>query len=203
MSLSSQINPLELEIPTRTESSQVLLRCYVPADAEQVLAFLRANADLLKRDFPALSDYVARSDNNTTLLYDYERLWKKREAFHYAIWDKDAQAYAGEASLRNIEWAVPKGEVSYLVGAAFSGRGIASEAVLLLSSLAFTDLRMEKLQIRCDAENLVSQRVAEHCGFNIEGVLRNDMRSPADNTLRTVIYYGMTAEDFRSMQTKL
>lgn len=196
--MNPHVNPLQMDIPTRVESGKVLLRSYTQLDAKELSAFLEENRSMLEREFPSMVSFTARESNGDRLIHEYSRLWAKREAFHFGIWEKNVQAFAGEISLRGIDWSVPKAEVNYVVGKPFAGKKIATESLALLSSMAFTHLHMEKLQIRCEVENIASQRVAEHCGFKLEGVLRNDMRLPPEGKLLTIVYYGLTAQDFRA-----
>ncbi len=53
------------------------------------------------------------------------------------------------------------------------GRGLTGRAVLLVSRWSFDELGCERLQLRADADNVASQRVAEKTGFTREGVLRS------------------------------
>ena len=65
------------------------------------------------------------------------------------------------------------GEVGYWLRSEARGRGLTSCAVRLVSRWSFEALGCERLQLRADAENVASQRVAEKTGFTREGVLRS------------------------------
>ena len=65
------------------------------------------------------------------------------------------------------------GEVGYWLRSEARGRGLTGRAVRLVSRWSFEELRCERLQLRADADNLASQRVAEKAGFTREGVLRS------------------------------
>jgi len=65
------------------------------------------------------------------------------------------------------------GEVGYWSRSEARGRGLTSCAVRLVSRWSFEALGCERLQLRVDAENVASQRVAEKTGFTREGVLRS------------------------------
>jgi RimJ/RimL family protein N-acetyltransferase len=65
------------------------------------------------------------------------------------------------------------GEVGYWLRADARGRGLTARAVRLVSRWAFDELGCERLQLRADADNVGSQRVAEKAGFTREGVLRS------------------------------
>jgi RimJ/RimL family protein N-acetyltransferase len=64
-------------------------------------------------------------------------------------------------------------EVGYWVGEEARGRGVATVATRLAAEWAFeADPELARLQLRADAENVASNRVAEKAGFTREGVLR-------------------------------
>jgi RimJ/RimL family protein N-acetyltransferase len=65
------------------------------------------------------------------------------------------------------------GEVGYWLRLEARGRGLTSRAVRLVSRWSFEALGCERLQLRADADNVASQRVAEKTGFTREGVLRS------------------------------
>ena len=67
---------------------------------------------------------------------------------------------------------------------------------------AFEMLALRKLQVRCAAENVRSQRVGESCGFKVEGVLRNDFVIADGRTLIDIVYSGMTDSDYRTLRVK-
>ncbi|MFG6486840.1 GNAT family N-acetyltransferase [Roseateles sp. BYS78W] len=80
----------------------------------------------------------------------------------------------GGTGLHRIDWAVRRFEVGYWIRPEAAGQGHASEAVRLLTALAFGTLEARRVEIRCDARNLKSRAVAERCGFELEGILRRD-----------------------------
>jgi RimJ/RimL family protein N-acetyltransferase len=64
------------------------------------------------------------------------------------------------------------GEIAYIVAPAARGRGIATEAVRLLSLWALADLGLQRLQLTIRPGNASSTRVAEKAGYRLEGTLR-------------------------------
>jgi RimJ/RimL family protein N-acetyltransferase len=65
------------------------------------------------------------------------------------------------------------GEVGYWLRSEARGRGLTGRAVRLLSRWSFEELDCERLQLRADADNVASQRVAQKAGFTREAVLRS------------------------------
>lgn len=64
-------------------------------------------------------------------------------------------------------------ELSYqLYDAKFAGRGYTSEAVQLMVEYLFGAKKPDRIQLVIVPENLASRRIAEKCGFTLEGTAR-------------------------------
>lgn len=64
-------------------------------------------------------------------------------------------------------------ELGYVVAPAARGRGVAREALRLLTDWAFAELGALRIELLISVANAASQRVAERCGYVREGVLRS------------------------------
>ena len=65
-----------------------------------------------------------------------------------------------------------RGSVGYWLLEDARGEGRAARAVRLMASWALPEMRLGRLQLHTDPENVASQRVAESAGFTREGVFR-------------------------------
>lgn len=79
----------------------------------------------------------------------------------------------GSTGFHRLKWSVPRFEIGYWLRTSATGKGYASQAVRALSRVAFEQLGVRRLDIRCSDRNLASARVAERCGYRLEGVLKN------------------------------
>lgn len=168
-------DPLLLDIPERLDGERtVLLAPRAGLGAEmavvitQALAHLRPwmpwaqdapsaeSAELVVRRMQA--DFIARRD----LCF---QIYARRP-------DGSAGRLLGGTGLHRIDWVVRKFEIGYWIRPEAAGQGHVSEAVRLLSVLAFGPLDARRVEIRCDTRNARSRAVAERCGFELEGVLR-------------------------------
>lgn len=98
----------------------------------------------------------------------------------------------GGTGLHRMDWAVRRFEIGYWIRPEAAGQGHVSEAVRLLTALAFDRLAARRLEIRCDALNLRSRAVAERCGFELEGVLRRDALGVDGTPRDTAVYARVT-----------
>jgi len=68
--------------------------------------------------------------------------------------------------------SIPSGsgfaQIDYMLGNAYRGRGLATEAVRAVASHLFRDLNVERVRISLDAENSSSCAVAERLGFTVQ-----------------------------------
>jgi RimJ/RimL family protein N-acetyltransferase len=71
--------------------------------------------------------------------------------------------------------AMRTGHIGYWVARDARGKGVCTHALRLLSRWAVTDLRLGRLELITDPDNVASQRVAEKAGFRREAVLRSHL----------------------------
>jgi RimJ/RimL family protein N-acetyltransferase len=98
-----------------------------------------------------------------------------KEAF--AVLDA-AGAFCGVALAVEIDRAAAEAELGYLTVPAARGRGIATAALARLTRWALDDQALERVTLIIDSGNLGSRRVAERCGYVLDGVLRNAYVKP-------------------------
>ena len=104
--------------------------------------------------------------------------------------------FVGSSGLHRGDWAVPKFEIGYWCRTRFEGQGYITEAVRGITRFAFETLGINRLEIRCDALNLRSRRVAERAGYCLEAELRHDAVTP-DGALRNTLIFALLAEEYR------
>ena len=102
--------------------------------------------------------------------YEEGRADGTREAF--AIHGDDG-AFLGLALAVEIDREGAEVELGYIVAAHARGRGVATEALRLLTAWALEELGSQRVALLIDVLNGPSLRVAERCGYVREGVLRS------------------------------
>lgn len=112
--------------------------------------------------------------------------------FEAGIWFEDQ--LAGCVRYNYIDWTHKNTEFGYWLGAAFQGHGLATKACRALVDHSFTELGLNRVEIRCMSENLRSRRVPERLGFIQEGVVRQ-VRWRLDH-FDDHIVYGLLASEW-------
>ena len=64
------------------------------------------------------------------------------------------------------------GEISYWLAQKYTGRGIMTRALNLMTEIGFKKMGLNRIQLTLDVDNAASDAVARRCGFQLDGVLR-------------------------------
>jgi ribosomal-protein-alanine N-acetyltransferase len=141
-----------------------------------------------ERDVPALVECIDADEEITrwmdaipqpylgaeahTWVEQASSFWRTGTSAPFAVTDSETGDVLGGVG---FGWVGEErvGEVGYWLRSEARGRGLTARAVCLVSRWAFLELDCERLQLRADADNVASQRVAEKAGFTREGVLRS------------------------------
>ena len=102
----------------------------------------------------------------------YVRGWEDGSRAGFAIRRLDGQ-FLGLAGFVQLDRDASEGELGYVVAPEARGRGVATEAVNLLTRWGFDELGLERITLLIDVANAASERIAERCGYTREGTLRS------------------------------
>lgn len=86
-----------------------------------------------------------------------------------------------------------RGEAFYWLDQRFRGQGIASEALNLITDWAFAEHGLARIHLVTHLANPASQRVAQRCGYQREGVLR--AWEPINNDQPDVVMWSRLSTD--------
>jgi RimJ/RimL family protein N-acetyltransferase len=111
-----------------------------------------------------------------------------------AVADADGRA-AGAIGLNGIDRVQSVATVGYWLSADARGRGTMTIALRLLARWALGGLGLARLELLTDPENHASRRVAERCGFLLEGHLRSHLVIRHSGERRDSLVYGLLADD--------
>jgi [ribosomal protein S5]-alanine N-acetyltransferase len=182
-------------IPQVLTSPNVILRRYQTGEGAMVYRLAARNIHRLIDHFPKTVAQLTDEKRGELFVRNKIAEWNAQKGYVFGMWEASGQHYIGQISAKNIDWEIPRAELSYYIDEAYEGKGMVKEALLLIIRFCFDYLHTQKLFIRTTPTNTRSGKLAENCGFRKEGIIRNDFVK-YDKTLSDVVYYGMTAEDF-------
>ena len=185
------IDPLLIHVPERIVTERLIVRCAQPGDGGALNAAVCDSLDAL-RPYVPWADAVPTLADSESVCRKAQARFRLREDLMMLIFERGAGGTEGEllgsTGLHRMDWKARRFEIGYWRRTGREGRGIATEAVNALARLAFDELRAQRVELRIDNVNRASWRVAERCGFTLEGVMRSESLAP-DGTLRDMRVY--------------
>jgi RimJ/RimL family protein N-acetyltransferase len=180
--------PELLEIPDIIETERLVIRSPMPGDGPAV------NEAILET-WEALHHWMPWARERPTVQETEERARQARSNFvsrldlpMFMFLREQPTVAVGGTGLHRMDWTVPRFEIGYWVRRSFEGEGYVSEAVRALTRLAFGTLGANRIELHFSHRNVRSRRVAERCGFVLEGRQRNQRREPTGELRDTLVY---------------
>ncbi|MES2101487.1 MAG: GNAT family N-acetyltransferase [Pseudomonadota bacterium] len=183
-------DPLLLDLPTRIDTERLLMRPPQAGDGPQFFEALSESLVEMRRFLSALPWIAAEPNLEAAELYcrNGQANFVARKDLPFFLFERATGELVGATGLHRTVWATPKTEVGYWVRSSRSGRGLIAEAVEATTQYAFRHIGAVRVELITDEANLASRKVADRCGFVLEGTLRHDHKAP-DGSLRNTCVY--------------
>lgn len=174
----------------------IKIRLLTKEDTPQIYRLIESNRDRLRRYFPKTTGAIR--DLNTAQLFVEQKMQQalRKELFFFVILYIENEII-GNVTIKNIDWTVPKCELSYFIDQAYEGKGYTSRVMPEIVKHCFEELGMEKLYLRIATENIASKSIAQKNGFIQEGLMRNEYRT-GEGALIDIAYYGLLSSESAS-----
>ena len=141
------------------------------------------------------SKQTQRTEDSLKYLFDKEEKTIQGEQIEYGLFLNSV--YIGNISIFDIHKENKSAEIGYWLSSVNTKKGYMSEAVKILEKEAFENLCLNRIQIKCDAENIASIGVAKKCGFTYEGTLMEDTFSNYFNGFRNTMVFSKLKSTYR------
>ena len=150
--------------PPVLRDGALVLRAHRPEDVEGIVERCQDPGSVLNTTIP----HPYGTEDAHEFLATVDRWWQDDAAAELVV-ELDGR-HAGGLSLRLEEgaWA----EVGYMLSPWARGRGVMTRAVRLALGWGFDELGLAGVHWRARVGNDASRRVAERCGFAVEGTVR-------------------------------
>lgn len=190
-------SPVLVYIPEELRGPRVLLRPYRPDDAPLFWEAVAESRDHLAPWLPWVNLYKSVDDAREFMIRA-RAWWMLRRDLIVGIFDLEGRRLLGGSGLHRMDWEIRAFEIGYWIRRTAQGRGYVTEAVQLLTRMAFETLEANRVEIRMDPRNEPSRRVPERLGFVLEGTLRacapDSGGKPSDRHV-----YALTRDDYRRL----
>lgn len=140
---------------------------------------------LKMKDAQAMYNYASNDDVTKHVLWNtHTSLEQTKQFLQYMIDKYEQENYAWAVTLKDSDEFIGTidyvmfnkeeriGEIGYALSHLYWGKGYMSEAAQALIHYGFAELNLERIQARCFAENIGSERVMQKIGMVYEGTMR-------------------------------
>ena len=127
----------------------------------------------------SLDTFTERSyfpNNIRRMEHYYEHACSNTDLMLLGIFDNDSEKHIGNITFQEINWIHQRAFIAYLLGdKEFAGKGIITDAVLMLMYYGFNKLNFQRIYGGVSEHHIASQRVCEKVGLKIEGRMRKHL----------------------------
>lgn len=141
--------------------------------AEIIFTAIDQNRAFLRKWLPFVDFTQKLADTERFVRSVMNKITSNRDEV-YVIWHK--HEFAGLIGFKDIDRINDKIEIGYWLIRKMTGKGIATEATRKMVNLAFRNMDMNRVTIRCGVGNEKSSAIPKRLGFTFEGIERNGER---------------------------
>ncbi len=152
-------------------------------DAWRICNFMVSNSDRLKRFFPKTLEQNLNPAVSEIFVAEKLRAFQEKQEFLFTLKEKEHRTIIGLLYLKKIDWTKKQGELAYCVGYQHERKGIGTSTIRYISTWAFEEMGLKKLQIITHTSNIASVKLAEKCGFHWQKTLKNKHTPPNEKPL--------------------
>lgn len=178
-------------IAYRLVTERLVVRCWQPTDAEQLLDVVSKSKSSLEVFLPWARLEPTTLDQKIELLRSFRGRFDLGQDYAYGVFLPSGEIVGGNGLMPRI--GAGGLEIGYWTARAHEGKGYCTEASAALTKHAIVTLGADRVEIHCEPQNGPSNAVPKKLGFEREAVLRR--RYPfADNDLRDTVIWTMFRE---------
>ena len=166
-----------MKLPKQIKSERIVLKHPVKPTfklAKELYEIIDKSRNTLREWFPWPDKTNSPEDEFSYYLVGLcQKKWEEGTAFGYLIYKKGTREILGNINLCSVNEKHKSAEIGYWLSDSVTGYGYMQEAVHALEKEAFKT-GINRIVIKNDIKNIRSARVAERCGYTLEGVMRQD-----------------------------
>ncbi len=167
------------------------LRMLTARDAEPLYKITEESREHLKKWLPWLNDIRSASDSMSFIKNSFQ-VYNNRQGIIAGIFFEEN--LVGVIGFNTLDFRNNIGYIGYWIAESWQGKGIMTKSVKALITYGFSELSLNRIDIRVAKKNKPSRAIAERLGFISEGVIR-EAEWLYDHYVDHVIY-GLVKKDW-------
>ena len=188
---------LQVDLPDALDGPRVRLRPYSGADARAMFEAVEESRERLLPWLPWAAGHRSVEESREAVVR-MQAGWLLRQDLPVGVFERASGRLLGSSGLHRIDWHIRSFEIGYWLRSSAEGHGYVTEAVQLLTRLAFGALGANRVEIRMDPANERSRKVPERLGFVLEGRLRRCAWG-VDGRPTDRLIFALIPEDFQRL----
>lgn len=174
---------------------EIELHTFQGSHALELFWLVERNRGFLRTWLPWV-DKMKSVDQFYHVIHMWKEQYENNQSLQLAIRYKGK--LAGSIGLQGVDWHNSQASIGYYIIESFQGKGIVTRAVKALLKLAFYDLALNRMEIRCGKENFKSQAIPERLGFTKEGIMRDG--EFLNGKFHDLLVYSLLSRDWHQYQ---
>jgi len=159
--------------------------------ADELFTLIDHNRSFLRRWLPEWDVQKSLDDCKAVIKSSLEQL-AANAGFLLCIWHQGR--LAGVVGAGRFDWENRSTTIGYWLGESYQGKGLVTGACRAVVDYLFSELKFQRIEIRCATNNPKSCAIPKRLGFSKEGVLRQ--AQAFDGRFLDIEVYGLLAEDW-------
>src|SRR3990167_8415879 len=186
------MKPILLNLPVPITTPRLLIRPPAIGDGTLLNAAVLESFEMLKIYMPWAKEKPTLDDSEEVVRREAANWILKKEEdpeLMFLILDKKTNDLIGATGFHAIDWDVPSVETGYWIRNQYAGFGLMTEAINAITQYAFKVLKVKRIAITCDVDNIRSKKIPERLGYCLEGTLKFHRIKPMTNEASDTLVY--------------
>lgn len=171
--------------------SDLELHLFQEHHAKELFLLVETNRTHLRKWLPWV-DGMIFPEHFLAAIKRWEQLYYERRGVYMGI--RYRNELIGSINLHGIDWSNSQASMGYYLAKTLQGKGIMYKAAKGMIRIAFHDLGLNRVEIRCGKKNTKSQAIPSKLGFHAEGMIRDG--EYLNGHFHDLIVYGLLAREW-------